>query len=124
MIQTLAANRADQALDVGILPGLLWRRENLPDTRPVRRFTELLSVVPVTIAQQIARRAVPREGFQQLSSSPFSRWMFGDRKVDGAAAVVRQNHENKQDLEESGRNHKKSEATMSFAWFLRNVCHV
>ena len=50
MIQALAPNRANQALDIGILPGRLWCRENLPNTQPVRRFTELLSVAPVPIS--------------------------------------------------------------------------
>jgi hypothetical protein len=33
--------------------------------------------------------------------------LFGDRKVDESAAVVRQNHEDKQILEEGGRNYKE-----------------
>jgi hypothetical protein len=50
MIQTLAVDRPDQALDVGILPRRLRCRENFLNTQPVRRFTKLLGVASIPIA--------------------------------------------------------------------------
>jgi len=45
--------------------------------------------------------------------------MFGDRKVDGSAAVVQRNYEKR-----TVETPKKSAATRSFVWFFRNVRHV
>ena len=49
MIPTLTPNRADQALDVGILPGRLRRSENFSNAQSIRRFTKLLSVASIPI---------------------------------------------------------------------------
>ena len=49
----------------------------------------------------------PTGSFQQLMSYPFRRGMLGHRNVDGSAAIVRQNHEDKQHTKEHGRNHEK-----------------
>jgi hypothetical protein len=49
--------------------------------------------------------------------------MFGDRKVDGLAAVVRQDHEDKQELEKVVGTTKKSAASTFFMWFRGNARH-
>jgi hypothetical protein len=41
---------------------VLAQRENFANTQPVCSFTEPLCVAPISISQQVARRAVPREG--------------------------------------------------------------
>src|SRR5947207_12224940 len=68
VVQALAANRADQALDIGILPRRSRSREDVANAQPASRFVKFLSVARVAIAKQIARRTVPRESFQQLAS--------------------------------------------------------
>ena len=60
MVQALAANRADQALDIGVLPRRLRSREDFANAQPPCRFVEFLSGAPLAIAKQIARRTVPR----------------------------------------------------------------
>jgi putative transposase len=97
----------DQALDIGILPGRLRSSEKFPDTQPVRRFTKLLSVTSVPVAWQIARCAVPGKGFQQLPSRPFGRRVCSHTEVNHVAPVVRQNHEDKQQVEENRWNHEE-----------------
>src|ERR1022692_4314468 len=52
MIQALATDRADQPLDVGVLPRGLRCRENFPNAQPVCRFTKSLSIAPIPIPQQ------------------------------------------------------------------------
>ena len=71
MIQTFAANRANQSLDVGILPRRLRCREHVLNAQPTGDLMKLLSVTPVSIPQQITWDTIPREGFQQLVSHPF-----------------------------------------------------
>lgn len=107
MVQTLATDRSDQPLDVGVLPRGLRRRENFPKAQPVCRFTKLLSVASISISQQVARGAVPRKGFEQLASYPFRRGVFRDGHVDGPTTIVRQNYEDKQHPKENGRNYSE-----------------
>jgi len=47
VVQALAANRADQALDIGILPRRLRSGEDISDAQPPCRFVEFLSVAAV-----------------------------------------------------------------------------
>lgn len=68
---------------------------------------ELLSADAVAVAQQIARCAVPREGFQELPGSPFRRWIRGHNKMDRTPAVVRENRKNKQKAERDRWNHEE-----------------
>jgi hypothetical protein len=62
-VQALAANRADQALDIGILPRRLRSGEDFADAQPPCRFVEFLFVADVAIAKQIAEPTVPRGSF-------------------------------------------------------------
>lgn len=64
MIETLPANRADQSLNVAVLPGRLCSCENLPNAEASRRFREVLAIASIPVPQKIARCAVPRERFQ------------------------------------------------------------
>src|SRR5215471_13306732 len=65
------------------------------------------------IAQQIARRSLPRESLSQLLGSPLSRRMSGDAKVQNAPPVVRQHQEHVQDLEPYRRHRKKVDGNHS-----------
>jgi len=73
VIQAFPTNRADQSLNLGVLPGRLRCRENLTNAQPACCLVKFLSVTPIPIAQQVMRGAVPRKSFQQLVSHPFSR---------------------------------------------------
>ena len=44
VIETLAADRTDQALGERILPGAVWRRENFLDLHPLHAVAELLAI--------------------------------------------------------------------------------
>ncbi len=96
IIETLPANRANESLNVAVLPGRLRSCENLPNAEPSRRFREPLAIASVPVPQKIARCAVPRECFEKLMGYPFGRGMLRNGDVDNAAAIMRQNHEDKQ----------------------------
>ena len=44
VVETLAADRTDQALGERILPGTVWRRENFLDPHPLHAVAELLAI--------------------------------------------------------------------------------
>ena len=70
VIQALASGRTDQALHEGILPGTVRRGENFLDSHAPHSVAELLTVNLVTVAQEIGRSGVVREGVQDLLSGP------------------------------------------------------
>src|SRR5271157_4718858 len=51
VVQALAANRADQSLDIGVLPRRSRSREDFTNAQPPCRFVEFLSVARIAIAK-------------------------------------------------------------------------
>ena len=112
VVQALAADRANQAYHIGILPRRLRRGENFPNSEPLCRFVEFLSLDAIAVAQQIPRRGVPGESFQPLPGRPFRRGVRRHSKMDRTPTVVRENHKDEQkpgrdrrNNEEVGRDH-------------------
>ena len=81
--------------DIGILPRPLRCREGCPNAQTPPSFVEFLSVTPVAITKQIARRTVQREGFQQLPGRPSLGGIRGYRKMNKTPAIVQENHKSK-----------------------------
>src|SRR5215472_1781040 len=61
----------------------------------------------VAVAQQIARRAVPRKSLPQLLRGPFRGWMSGDAKMQNAPPLMRQHQEHVEHREPDGRYRKE-----------------
>ena len=89
VIQALAAQRADHALDIGSLPRRPWRREHLFDAHRLHLLHKVRPEDRIAIAYQIARRGLPRESLAQLLSSPLRGRMSGDPEMQNAPPVVR-----------------------------------
>src|SRR5450631_1671902 len=70
VIETFAADRADDALDVGILPWRSRRGDDLLDRHRLDTIAEGLPIRSVSVSQQKARRGVPREGLSDLARQP------------------------------------------------------
>src|SRR5215468_6783825 len=113
VIQALPPNGADHPLDIGSLPRRPGRREHLFDAHRLHLLHKVCAEDPIAIAQQIARRSLPRESLSQLLGSPLSRRMSGDAKVQNAPPVVRQHQEHVQDLEPYRRHRKKVDGNHS-----------
>src|SRR5881397_1065900 len=62
VIQTLAADRADEQLGEGVLPRAVRSREDFLDPHALHSEAKLLAVDLVTVAQEIGGRGVIREG--------------------------------------------------------------
>src|SRR3977135_1050097 len=70
VIETFAADRADDALDIGILPWRSRRGDDLLDRHRLDTIAEGLPIRSVSISQQKARRGVPGEGLGDLARQP------------------------------------------------------
>ena len=79
VVQTLAADRPDDAFDVGILPGRAWRGA---DGREAERFdgaAERRVEGRVTVVEEESRGGVVREGLAELLSGPRGGGMRASR---------------------------------------------
>ena len=62
MIEALSPDRTDQPLRERILPRAVRRRDDFIDAQALDSMPEPLGVNPVTIAKEVARRGLVREG--------------------------------------------------------------
>jgi hypothetical protein len=90
VVQALAADQADQPFHIGILPGRLRSGEDFPNSKPSCGVMELLSIDAIAVAQQIARRTLPREAFQKLPGRPFYGGICRHTEVDRMPTIVRE----------------------------------
>jgi hypothetical protein len=104
MVKTLAAKGADQALDIGVLPGRVRRGEDFFDAQVAQATLELVAVDAVPVADHVARGFVEGEGFAHLPADPCGRWVRGDVEVNDAAAVVAEDNKDVEHLK-SDRRH-------------------
>src|SRR5258708_364460 len=70
VIETLAADRADDALDIGVLPRGARSGDDLVDPHRPDTIAEALAIRGISVPQQVARRLVPRAGLGYLSREP------------------------------------------------------
>jgi hypothetical protein len=70
VVEELAADGADHALDEGILPRGALCSENLGDEHALHPSSKLAAVDAVAIAKEIARRRVIGERLDELLSGP------------------------------------------------------
>ena len=97
VIEALAAYGADQAFDIGILPGRARGAKHLFDTEAVHTATEREVIDVVAIAQEIPRGFIPWKCLDHLLCRPLARGVLGDIEVDNLAAFVPQHQEHVED---------------------------
>src|SRR5215475_9214586 len=107
MIETLSANRADYAFGVWILEGRSRRGDHFFNLHSLYSQSKFCPVNLISIPEQIARRRVFREGFDELSGRPFSRRMRCNIEVDDLTSVMQQDYETVQVAEGQRRNGEK-----------------
>ena len=107
MVQTLAANRADDSFDHGILPRrprgneLLFQAQALDSTREIRARDG------IPISEQITRRDSVGKSFDHLLSRPESRGRFGDIEMEDFATLMGQDQKDMQHTEGGGWDGKE-----------------
>jgi hypothetical protein len=107
VIQTLTADRADEALHEWVLPRALRRGENLLDPHALHAMLKWLTIDAVAVAEEVDRRGLVREGVDELLSGPDGGGVLGHVEVDDPPAVVSEHDENEEDAEASGGHRKE-----------------
>ena len=104
MIETLAADRADEPLGKGVLPRAGGRRQHFTNPHALQPLPEHVTVDAVAIAKEIGRRGVVREGIDDLLGGPGGGRMLGHVEVEDGAALVGQHNKDEEDVQVSGGN--------------------
>jgi hypothetical protein len=88
VIQAFATETPDEPFDVWILPGTSGRDQHLFDPHVPYPLPKVSPVDTITVAQEIPRCLVPREGFDHLLCGPFRGGVLRDVKMDDAAPFM------------------------------------
>jgi len=107
VVEALAANGADDSLDVWILPRTSRRGDDFFDSHGADPSCELFAVDRIAIPQQVARSFVPRECLGDLSSSSCRTGMIRDAEVDDLPTLMSQHDEAVEQLKRDGRYDEK-----------------
>ena len=104
VIETFAADRADQAFDIRSLPGTSGSSEDFGDVQIVDLSVEGVAISAVTVTEEVAWSGVPRERLGELGWRPLGSRMLGNVEMNDAPALMGENQEDKQELEADGRH--------------------
>ena len=96
MVQTLAPDRADEPFREGVLPRAGGRGQDFTDSHALHAVPERVTIDAVTIAEEIGRRGVVREGVHDLLGRPVRGGMLGHVEVDDAPAMVGEHDEDEE----------------------------
>ena len=125
MIQALAAKRPDQAFNIWVLPGRPRCDRAVANPHPSHPVRESLSVSTIIVADQIARRRIPRKCLDDLLRQPL-------RRRDAGLPRTREAVGDRGSRPEKANRHsnvrvgtrQRSIAAIASAWLRRNVRHV
>ncbi len=104
MIQALAPNGPDQALNVKRLPWTSRSDEDFCRPHFSDALAEGFAVDSVTIPEEEARSCIPRKSLCELLCRPSSRGMSSHIEMHHSTPLMGQHHKDKQKLESCGGN--------------------
>ena len=104
LIETFAADRADQAFDIRSLPGTSGSSEDFGDVQIGDLSVEGVAIDAVTVTEEIVWSGVPRERLGELGCRPLGSRMLCNVEMNDAPALMGENQEDKQELEADGRH--------------------
>src|ERR1039457_6560185 len=102
MIHTLAPDRSDQTFGKAILPRRGRRGGPVPDAHGAHSACDDAAVDPIAIADEVARRLIPREGLGQLARNPFCGRVCCDVDPDEVSAIQPNDDEGIEQVEADG----------------------
>jgi hypothetical protein len=102
-IEAFAANRTDDALGEGILPGRARCDDDLANAQALDPALEISAVDGIAIAEQVGGGGLVRERVDDLLSRPGGGGLVGDADVKEFAAVVAEYHEAEEQAKGQGR---------------------
>jgi hypothetical protein len=109
MIQALAANTADEALHVGILPRRTRSDDHLVNPHVPDALLKDRAIDAVPIASQMLRSSLPGKRLNDLLCSPLRRGVFRNVEMYDAPALMGENCQDEEHLVGDGRHDKKVE---------------
>src|SRR5262245_51032086 len=104
MVETLSADRADQAFGKRILPRASGSREDFLDLHAPHTLAEGVPVDRIAIAEEIGRGGIVGESVHDLLGGPSSRGMLGDVEVQDSTPMVREDDQDEEHTQASGGN--------------------
>src|SRR3979490_2523727 len=107
VVETFAADRADESLDVSILPGRSGCGRMVPNAHCTDPLQEDRTIRGVSIPNEISRRVVPRERLGDLARDPLRGWGCRHDKPPPKSSSVAYNDKTIQNLECDRRPHKE-----------------
>ena len=107
VMEALAADRADESLDVRRLPGRPVGNHHLLNIPVLDAFLEERTIDAVAITNQEAWGLFVRKCLHDLLTRPRGRGIFGDIEVDDMPPMMTENNEGEQYTESSCRNGKE-----------------
>ena len=102
-IEAFAANRADDALGEGILPGSARCNDDLANAHALDPALEVGAVDGIAIGEQVSGASLVRERVGDLLGGPRGRGLVGDTDVDEFSTVVAEHHEAEEWAKREGR---------------------
>ena len=87
MVKTVSTNCTDHTFNERILPGRTWRDYDLLDSHMIESLLEVFAVYAITITNQVFRRIVEGEGFNDLLCGPSRLRMCGNVEVNQFAPI-------------------------------------
>src|ERR1700730_11464201 len=107
MIEAIAAQGSDQPLHERVLPRTSWRAEDLFDPYALDPPLKCAAIDRIAIAEEVFRRAVPWEGFDDLLARPLSRRILGNVEVHDFSSRMCKHNQHEEQLQSDRRYDKE-----------------
>ena len=107
VIEAFSADRSNQALDIGALPGGSRSNKDFMNPHVFQLPFNVRAIDTSSVPDNVLRSGVIRESVTKLLRSPFSGWMRRYVEVNDVATLMRENQENIENAEENCRNGEK-----------------
>jgi len=104
VVQALSSNRADQSLDIWILPWTVRRGQDFRHAQRRDSQTDVVAVNAVPIPDEIWGWVSIGEGLYDLLRGPCRGGMLGDIEMQDFAPTMLQDEKDKQYLQGDGRH--------------------
>jgi hypothetical protein len=93
MMEAFSPSRANEALDVSVLPGRACRNWMMADAHSTDAASVRRPECTVAVTNQMTWHFAPRKGFGHLTCDPLCRWIAGDGDLDLPPSSVTKNHQ-------------------------------
>src|SRR3979490_135281 len=107
VVHTFTPDRSDQPFDKPILPRRGWGGGLVPDAHSAQSASNDAAIDPIPIADEVARRLIPRKSLGDLTRNPLGRRICSDVDPDKVSAVEPDDDEGIEQVETDGWNNEQ-----------------